>query len=421
MADLTYSSGSAKAFAEQLLGNKATVDGDPSATFFIGSDEQRAIFEGADANAPDLTSSDQGLIFSSGKARAFNDDNTDNNFVSSGFDGAGDADLDALEDTDNPTQDAAGIVISFTADVTGQLTFSLTFASEEFPDYVGTVFDDKAAIFFAEAGQPLAPVDLDNTASGFFSVDDITPENFVDNNSDDAPSQDQTDFNGYQANQMVSVDIEAGKSYTLKFAVADVSDTGFDTALLISAVCFCAGTQILTPGGDVRVEDLSVGDHVVTRDHGLQKIRWIGKSSHCGQADLAPIRFMEGAIGNKRALRVSPNHKVLVSGWKVELCLGECEALVPAKFLINGDTIFAERSARVDYYHILLDHHALVFSDGVWSESFYPGPEALRTLDDASLQALKRSAPDLAEGLSYEMAHIPVPKWFEGRLLGHPM
>ncbi|MEO1563116.1 MAG: Hint domain-containing protein [Pseudomonadota bacterium] len=415
MADLTYSSGSATDYAQRLLGDKVTVDSDPNATFFIGTEDQRAIFEGGDTNAPDLTAADDGLIFSSGNVEAFNDDDTDNDFVSTNVGGAGDADLDALETTDNATQDAAGIVITFTADYTGELQFALTFTTEEFPEYVDSVFDDKAAVFFAEQGDPLAPVDIANTESGYFSVDEIDEDNFVDNNSGAAPSQDQTDFNGYQANEVVSVFVEEGKTYTLKVAVADVSDGGFDSAILISAICFCAGTQILTSGGPVPVEGLHVGDTVLTRDHGIQQIRWIGKSVHSARGDLAPIHFMKGAIGNTRALRVSPNHKVLLSGWRVQLLFGEDEVLVPAKFLVNGDTIYAYRSDDVEYYHILLDEHALVLSNGIWSESFHPGPEALRTLDHRSLLSLQQVLAHRRQGHA-RPTKISIPKSFEARV-----
>ncbi|MEL6479553.1 MAG: Hint domain-containing protein, partial [Pseudomonadota bacterium] len=45
-------------------------------------------------------------------------------------------------------------------------------------------------------------------------------------------------------------------------------------------VCYCPGALILTNRGEVPVEDLRVGDLLVTADHGLQPLVWIGVSRH---------------------------------------------------------------------------------------------------------------------------------------------
>lgn len=421
MADLTYSGGTAVDFAESLLGNSVTVDTDPAATYFIGAAGQRAIFDDGNANAPDLTDSDSGVIFSTGTADQFNDDNTSNDFISTNYSGAGDADLDALETTDNATQDASGIYITFTADFTGEIRLSLTFATEEFPDYVITQYDDKAAVYFSELGDPLSLVDLPSTTADYYSVNDISLPPFVDNNSGAPPSQDQTDFNGYQANEEVTLDVVQGTTYVLKVAVADVSDGGYDTALLISALCFCAGTEIITQSGPQKVENLKVGQKVLTRDNGYQAIRWIGRSIHSGRGELAPILFAPGAIGNENELGLSPNHKVLLEGWRAELFLGQEEALIPAKHLVNDKTIYRDRRDRVVYFHILLENHELVSAHGIWSESFYPGPEALKTLDKRALSELKMAAPEFFENEKPEPIPITVARGYEGRAISAHM
>ena len=40
--------------------------------------------------------------------------------------------------------------------------------------------------------------------------------------------------------------------------------------------CFAPGTLIATPKGEVPVENLRAGDRVITRDNGIQEIRWTG-------------------------------------------------------------------------------------------------------------------------------------------------
>ena len=41
--------------------------------------------------------------------------------------------------------------------------------------------------------------------------------------------------------------------------------------------CFTLGTAIATFEGERAVEDLAPGDRVVTRDHGVQEVRWVGR------------------------------------------------------------------------------------------------------------------------------------------------
>jgi Ca2+-binding RTX toxin-like protein len=40
--------------------------------------------------------------------------------------------------------------------------------------------------------------------------------------------------------------------------------------------CFTPGTRIATPRGEVPVEELREGDRAITRDNGLQEVRWVG-------------------------------------------------------------------------------------------------------------------------------------------------
>ncbi|MGJ8582946.1 MAG: Hint domain-containing protein [Marinosulfonomonas sp.] len=149
--------------------------------------------------------------------------------------------------------------------------------------------------------------------------------------------------------------------------------------------CFTAGTMILTDRGEIAVEELRVGDRVKTLDHGFQAIRWIGKSDTDASGDFAPIVFKPGALGNDREMRVSPQHRVLVQGWQAELFFGQSEILVPAKHLVDDDLICREPGDRVAYYHVMFDQHEVVFSDGIATESFFPGDQIL--LQDRAVRA----------------------------------
>jgi hypothetical protein len=182
--------------------------------------------------------------------------------------------------------------------------------------------------------------------------------------------------------------------------------------------CFARGTIIDTPSGPQFVETLRVGDLVLTADHGAQPLIWTGGRVVDGMGSLAPIRFATGALGNLRPLLVSPQHRILVSGWRAELNFGQPEILVPAKGLVNDTTIRPAPMRHVSYHHLLFERHEIVISEGIESESFHPG-RALLTHDKAIFGELVRIFPELSHPdfqAPYDTAR-PCVKPIEGRLL----
>lgn len=159
-------------------------------------------------------------------------------------------------------------------------------------------------------------------------------------------------------------------------------------------VCFALGTKIETVAGALCIETLRAGDQVLTRDHGAQPILWIGRQTIEATGDFAPIRFLKGAIGNSDVLEVSPEHRILVTGWQAELLFGVDEVLVAAKHLVNGDTIFAHKSPSVDYFHLLFEDHEIIISEGVASESYLPG-HALNRRESAVQAEILGLFPDI--------------------------
>lgn len=162
-------------------------------------------------------------------------------------------------------------------------------------------------------------------------------------------------------------------------------------------VCFTAGTMIETQTGPRPIETLCPGDLVKTLDHGLQPVRWIGHRSVIGKGAMAPVKFERNTIGNQRPLRVSPQHRMLVTGWRAQLMFGTDQVLVSAKHLVNGDTIYAEPARNVTYVHVLFDQHEILFAEGSLSESFHPGAQGLSVLDQAARDELISIFPELSE------------------------
>ncbi len=159
--------------------------------------------------------------------------------------------------------------------------------------------------------------------------------------------------------------------------------------------CFTVGTMIATGLGPQPVETLRAGDLVDTMDHGLQPVRWIGRKRVLGVGSFAPVRFEPGAIGNARPLTVSPQHRMLLTGWRAELHFGQDEVLVAAKHLVNGKTIRVAPNRDTTYLHLLFDCHEILWAEGVATESLHPGCGILDA-DPALREEITALFPELA-------------------------
>jgi hypothetical protein len=138
------------------------------------------------------------------------------------------------------------------------------------------------------------------------------------------------------------------------------------------SICYLRGTRILTPTGEAAVEDLHIGDLVVTRFGGIRPISWIGRQSFAAaflrhDPDRLPVCIRAGALAERtpaRDLYVSPGHSMLIGG-----------TLILAEALVNGVTITQDWCpAEVHYYQLDLGTHDCVIAEAAWSETFADGP-----------------------------------------------
>ncbi|SEN32503.1 Hint domain-containing protein [Palleronia pelagia] len=160
-------------------------------------------------------------------------------------------------------------------------------------------------------------------------------------------------------------------------------------------VCFAAGTRILTQQGEIDVKDLRVGDQVITRDHGFRPVRWIGAQTVRAAGKFAPIVFGPGAVGNHKRLVVSPEHRILLQHDTIDLLTGSPEAFTAAKHLVDGTSVRRVPGGEIEYFHILLDHHEIIYADQALCETFYPGSVAMRALHPGARKDLLSRFPDL--------------------------
>ena len=171
------------------------------------------------------------------------------------------------------------------------------------------------------------------------------------------------------------------------------------------APCFTPGTLIATPIGELPVEQLKVGDRVITRDNGTQTIAWVGRksldrASLARQPALNPVLIRKGALGMglpERDMVVSPNHRMLAASDATALYFEEREVLVAAKHLCHFDGIDSVVASSVDYVHIMFERHEVVLANGAWSESFQPGDYSLKGLGQAQRDEVLAIFPELAE------------------------
>lgn len=135
------------------------------------------------------------------------------------------------------------------------------------------------------------------------------------------------------------------------------------------AVCYAAGTRILTRQGEVAVEALREGDEVMTLlGQGFASVTWLGHhrmnlKTHPEPRAVQPVRILAGAFGPGRPardLRVSPGHALYVDG-----------VLIQAERLVNGATVRREAACEtVVYWHVELDRHDVLMAEGLPAESY---------------------------------------------------
>jgi len=195
------------------------------------------------------------------------------------------------------------------------------------------------------------------------------------------------------------------------------TDVGFVTVETIP--CFVAGTMIETVDGARAVETLLPDDLVLTRDDGPQPVRWIGRRAVPAVGKMAPIRIRENALGDHGEIMVSPLHRILVKDALAELMFGEAEVLIAARDLVNDRSVRAVEGGEVEYVHLLFDKHQVIYSEGLATESFLPGPQTTKSFEAEVCAEICAIFPelDLTTGEGYGPAARPLLKRYEAEAL----
>jgi hypothetical protein len=147
--------------------------------------------------------------------------------------------------------------------------------------------------------------------------------------------------------------------------------------------CFLPGTRIKTSEGETNIEELRIGDNVLTASGEAKPIKFIGRRKVSRKRARSwngegPVKISRLAIDGKAPhsdLYVSPGHAIYIDG-----------VLIPASNLVNGVTIVADAkpdALSLTYFHIELETHEAILAEGLAVESFrHDNPHAFDNADE---------------------------------------
>jgi autotransporter-associated beta strand protein len=208
--------------------------------------------------------------------------------------------------------------------------------------------------------------DFSNVIKGFASGDRIDLANSDATHADLGPNNVLTISGGTTGT--VTIHLDPSESFAGEFFHLD-SDGG--SGLFVTEneqPCYCRGTLILTDRGERRVEELQIGDKLVTLAGAQRPIKWIGRRGYAGRhilgrQDILPICIRPGALGDgvpRRDLWISPHHAMFLAG-----------VLIEARDIVNGTSIVQPTQVdEVEYFHLELETHDVILAEGAPSETF---------------------------------------------------
>ncbi|QBF31025.1 Hint domain-containing protein [Thalassococcus sp. S3] len=166
----------------------------------------------------------------------------------------------------------------------------------------------------------------------------------------------------------------------------------YEVAQYATPICYDRGTLIETRRGLRPVETLKPGVRIRTAEGRFRPLRWIEGQHVIGVGRFAPVEIPGRLTGTGRSLRVSQQHCLAVQGPDVALLFDAEEVFIRALHLVGYEGARLCNGVRAEYFHVLLDHHEVIYAEGLASESLHPG-----TTDDLMAQHIRAMRPDLAK------------------------
>ncbi|MFK7808591.1 MAG: choice-of-anchor L domain-containing protein [Saprospiraceae bacterium] len=238
---------------------------DEASISFSGS----ALSRGYYSNGSTSVDMEEGVMLLTGNIATAVGPNNLNNAGSSTFSSNNDPDLQALlpNGTGN-LNDVTALEFDFTP-TTDNVSFEFVFASEEYCEYVGSIFNDVFGFFisgpgingpFANNAANIALIPGSNANVAINNVNHVDNNNYYLNNMsanqidglsndsdcDGLPAVDGIAINDFQFDGLTTVltaesEVQACETYHIKLVIADVGDAYYDSAVFFKANSFDAG------------------------------------------------------------------------------------------------------------------------------------------------------------------------------------
>lgn len=218
-----------------------------------------ATYTGADVGAGGFSGGagiigfDSGIVLGSGQVVDVVGPNTSGS-ISTDTGTPGDSDLDTLSGF--MTFNAAVLEIDFIPDGSA-VFFDFVFSSEEYNEFVNSEFND--AFAFYVNGVNCALVDSDpitintiNNGNPFGSMPNSNPSLYINNDCDDGGCPHDTEMDGFTTVLTCGAVVTPNVNNTLKLAIADASDAGYDSNVFIE------GGSLTTTPTDVSLTGFGV-------------------------------------------------------------------------------------------------------------------------------------------------------------------
>jgi hypothetical protein len=161
----------------------------------------------------------------------------------------------------------------------------------------------------------------------------------------------------------------------------------------------------------VVVEDLRIGETIVTASGDVRPVKWLGyqRVEQAVSADPSswPVRVRAGAFADQMPssdLWLSPEHAVFVD-----------DVLIPIRCLVNGHSIEHVRRENFTYWHVELDEHDVMIAEGMPVETLLCDAFSIFTFDNVA----DAEMPDgFAAPCAPVMTQGPVVSTVKARLRG---
>lgn len=282
-----------------------------------------------------------GLVMSTGHLELDTVYNADY-FSSTGFGLPGDNDINAVTQQGIPSYDALTITFNFTPTITDTIRFNYVFASEEYPEYAMSTFNDRFLFLVSEnGGTPtnVAVLPGTNTVVEINSVNHIVNPNLYVANELGSSAFTFFPFDGYTVPLQAKFYVQAGSTYTIKLVISDVGDDVFDSAIFLDeqgSYSSLSGTLAVNGNpatdGVIQIFDAAQDSTVVQPMYTLPVI------AGAYNVDSVPngnyhIRFLPDTLANPGAL---PSYFTNGTTWQEATMIG-----LPCYF--NGTDISSEQ------------------------------------------------------------------------------